>query len=332
MATLDGARLPSALIFLVCLAGCGRISFVSKALDAAPDGTTDSAVVMDAAGDAVADSSPIEDSGTDTSLPSGSFAAVTLVASLSDPAARDDNPSLTDDLLEIYFSSENRAGGIRYEDIWMASRASVDEEFGAPTLVTEVSSTARDGIPVVSRDGMTLWFGSNRTGGAGGWDLWYSTRTSRDEVWSAPVNAGALNTGEDELAPSMTGDGLFLIYHVSWRSSPDFVSAFRDDTGAAWVLGDYVEELNSPAFDSSANLSSDGLFVAFDSERSGGAGASDLYFATRPAIDVPFDVPEPLPGANSTASESDPWISDDGHVLFFASDRSGDREIYQARR
>src|SRR3954466_16353067 len=47
------------------------------------------------------------------------FSAPTLVASLSDPDAIDEDPTLTADVLELYFMS-TRAGN---RDIWTARRA-----------------------------------------------------------------------------------------------------------------------------------------------------------------------------------------------------------------
>src|SRR4051794_14340228 len=64
----------------------------------------------------------------------------TLIAELSDPDGADD-PSLTADLLEIYFGSHRAGsmGGVA-EDIWMAKRASVNVPFGTPVNVADLNS------------------------------------------------------------------------------------------------------------------------------------------------------------------------------------------------
>ena len=54
--------------------------------------------------------------------------------------------------------------------------------------------------PFLSEDGKTLWFSSNRPGGYGKADIWYSTKTN--EEWSEPVNAGnSINTVDNEMFP-----------------------------------------------------------------------------------------------------------------------------------
>jgi outer membrane protein OmpA-like peptidoglycan-associated protein/Tol biopolymer transport system component len=55
--------------------------------------------------------------------------------------------------------------------------------------------------PSLSKDGKTLWFSSNRDGGLGGLDIWYSTKSDNGE-WSTPVNAGdKVNTPGNEMFP-----------------------------------------------------------------------------------------------------------------------------------
>jgi hypothetical protein len=50
--------------------------------------------------------------------------------------------------------------------------------------------------PHLSPDGQGLWFTSNRAGGAGGRDIWFSLSTGGS--WTTPVNMGPLNTAGEE--------------------------------------------------------------------------------------------------------------------------------------
>src|SRR5688572_22930516 len=65
--------------------------------------------------------------------PPGVWSAPVEIVELTSGFGEDD-PSLTDDLLEIYFGSR-RTGSIGAEDIWMASRASPADPWGTPTNV-----------------------------------------------------------------------------------------------------------------------------------------------------------------------------------------------------
>ena len=65
------------------------------------------------------------------------------------------------------------------------------------------------GHPVLSKDRQILWFASNREGGFGGMDIWYSVKSS--DGWGEPVNAGSLiNTTGDEMFPYEANGKLFF--------------------------------------------------------------------------------------------------------------------------
>ncbi|WP_339757718.1 OmpA family protein [Algoriphagus aquimarinus] len=66
-----------------------------------------------------------------------------------------------------------------------------------------VNSRSWDSQPSLSADGRILFFSSNRKGGFGGNDIWYSVMQS-DGVWTVAKNLGAVvNTPKDEISPFM---------------------------------------------------------------------------------------------------------------------------------
>jgi hypothetical protein len=85
---------------------------------------------------------------------------------------------------------------------------------GAWTAPSRLSSTINaDGAcgPAISRDGSTLYFSSNRTGGYGGYDIWKSEQIAG--TWQSPINMGTLiNTTMDEYEPSITGNDTDFIF------------------------------------------------------------------------------------------------------------------------
>lgn len=116
----------------------------------------------------------------------------------------------------LYFSS-NRSGGPGGVDIY-ASSMDADGAFGLPLLVTELSTPSTDERPNVRKDGLEMFFDSNRPGSVGSTDLWVSTRENTSAPWSSPVNLGApVNTGSMEGRPSLSFDGTSL-YFMSDRS------------------------------------------------------------------------------------------------------------------
>ena len=95
-------------------------------------------------------------------------------------------PSLTD--TELYFSS-TRAGGPGGSDIYVSALDGTS--LGAPSLADGLNTVADDNRPNVRRDGLEIFFDSDRSGGIGGLDLWAATRASTSEPWSTPVNLGS---------------------------------------------------------------------------------------------------------------------------------------------
>ena len=87
------------------------------------------------------------------------------VLSELDTSSSNQNPTLTGDQLELFFTSTRGASSA---DVWTAQRASATELFGSPSLVSEVSTSSYETSPAVSLDGLSLYFGSDRSGGTGG--------------------------------------------------------------------------------------------------------------------------------------------------------------------
>src|SRR5262245_39511575 len=145
----------------------------------------DAAVEMDASGASAAVDAP---DSTDASL--GPFGAPTLVTELANPGSLDEDPTFTEDLAELYFTSD-RGGNL---DIWRSERAAPTDRWGAPVRVAELSSTESDQTPSVSLDGLTIWFTSSRPGSKRGDNIWVSTRPTRSSQWSTPTEVTELSS------------------------------------------------------------------------------------------------------------------------------------------
>lgn len=253
-----------------------------------------------------------------------------LVAELSSDAV-DDNPTLTEDLLEIFFTSR-RDGGSGSTDLWFARRASPDERFDPPEPLAELNTDAFESSPAISQDGLTLWFGSEREGGLGDVDVWVSTRADRQSPWSTPTHVASLSSEAADI-PRPLGSGQRVMPLASRRNSAGLYWTYlaeRDEMGAfgAPVL---VEELaSSEAATVDAFLTDDGLSLWFN--RTPVDGSGDLYVSTRESLDAPFGEAMPVEGINTPFEERDPWLSPDGEELYFASDRSGMLQIFRAVR
>lgn len=111
-------------------------------------------------------------------------------------------PTLTQDSSAIYFCSD-REGNFDIYKALLDNTKSLRKNFedtGSKTITKEVvlSSTANDKCPFIMDSLMV--FSSDRAGGYGGFDLYYSK--FRNGQWSAPVNFGnKINTRYDEYRP-----------------------------------------------------------------------------------------------------------------------------------
>jgi Tol biopolymer transport system component len=241
--------------------------------------------------------------------------------------------------LSLYLSSDRPGGYGGTFDLYVATRASTQDEWGtAVNLGPALSSTSWDHFVTIAPDGLSLYFSSDRPGGSGGQDLWVATRPTPDSLWGKPVNLGpTLNSSAWDLSARESADGLTLLFHSQrsyglggmdiWMSTR---ATKNDPWGPPVNLGAPV---NSSANDGEAVITADGLTLFFSSDRAGGIGTDDLWVTTRRTTSDPWGPPLNLgPAINTPFAEWTGSISADGSTLYFCSDRpsaSGACNVYQ---
>jgi len=150
---------------------------------------------------------------TDPNNDFGWTAPVNLGAVINTPAHEFGNgyfENPTNGTAILYFTS-TRTGGLGGEDIYQSTR-NADGTFNAPTNVAALNSASNDRNSAVRRDGLEIFFTSQRGGGLGERDIWVSTRASISAPWNPPVNLAVVNsTGADEM-PSLSPDGAILYF------------------------------------------------------------------------------------------------------------------------
>ncbi|HLK88968.1 MAG TPA: hypothetical protein VKZ18_03685 [Polyangia bacterium] len=286
------------------------------------------------------------------------FDTPVMVAELASPS-RTDNPTLTADLLEIYFTTDRVSGN---GDVWFATRASPSGPFGAPAPVSAVNGDSFETSSAISADGLTLWFGSDRAGGIGQEDVWVSQRPSRAGAWSTPVNVVELNTADDDI-PRPPGQHQLVMPMASTKMTANNPAAGnyqtylapRANAGAPFMAPVAIPELDfTDRSTVDGFLTDDGLTMFYSSapvtepadaavavpdggrladagKVDAGAPNSDLYVAFRRSTDEQIWLTQPLGDLNTPADEKDPWLSPDGTTLYFTSNRSGVLNIYTAQ-
>lgn len=250
----------------------------------------------------------------DAAVPLGPWGTPTALFS----GGGDDDPTLTGDLLELYFN--------RNADIYMSTRTAVDQAWATPTLVSALSTTSNETTPEITYDGLTIFVASGRPGGAGADDIFFATRASRTAQWGPMMRVAELCTPYEDAASAPAED----LETIVWISNPtgqaDIYIATRTAPNATWSAPATLASVNSTYNDFSPMLSADKLQLYFDSGRNG--VDEDLYVASRTSTSDPFDTPVPITELDTTQNETDPWISPDNRHLFF--ERGG--TLYESSR
>ncbi len=195
-------------------------------------------------------------------------------------SANEGMPSLVRDGRKMYFTACGRQGVQGTCDIWEAKIQGYQIE-SIDKLDGFANSNKWDSEAAVSCDGSTLFFASNREGGEGGTDLWYSIKQGTG-LWSRPINLGPkINTPYDEESPFITNDGKTLYFastgHPGLGEQDLFVSWY-DQKNKEWSVPiNLGPPVNSPFRELGFFLSADGKTGYFASNRPGGFGKMDIY-------------------------------------------------------
>lgn len=260
------------------------------------------------------------------------FSVVRRLDELVSDDKENDNPTLSADLRQIFFSSERNEDEADV-DVFTARRDTPEERFGAPVPVEAVNSEGTEASPAVSLTGIELWFASEREPTSGESDVWYSTRPDPDAEWSSPEPVPELSSPEKDTPrpPGYQNRVMPLGSRALGTGYNATYLATRAGAGAPFGAPELIAELVFPELGTvDAFLSEDGTLLLFNLTPDAGEAEGDLYVARRPAVDEPFGAPEPLEELNTSADERDPWLSPDGKHLFFSSDRDGTLNIYEA--
>src|SRR5688572_15204233 len=199
-----------------------------------------------------------------------------------------------------------------------------------------VNTPYNDYSPIISADGNTLIFTSNRTdepakakANANFEDIFVSYKTSNK--WSVPKPISSnINIKYNDAAASLSPDGktLFLYYE---EGEGDIYTSTR--AGEEWSEAEPLNKnINTAMFwETCASVTADGKKLFFASNRPGGIGELDLYVSQ---LDTKGDWGKAVnlgPVINTVNNEDSPFIHHDGVTLYFSSDghpRLGNSDIF----
>jgi len=259
----------------------------------------------------------------DPAKPFGTPVLVQGVASMAEDASM----RLSPDEKTAYFFSARSGSKLLYT----ATRAAASATFSNVAVLANVN-TSDQYNPVVTSDGLTLFFASYRTTGVGDNDIYQATRTALTADFTDTRLTPNVNSSASEVQPYVTRDGTTMYFVRTAPATGDTVFRALGSVTRGFTNPIPVAELDGPTNDADPVLSSDGLTLFWATDRLGGMGDLDIWQASRPDTASAFGDLVPVSSVNSPAFDSPSDVSVDGCRLYITSIRSGRTAIYVATR
>lgn len=246
---------------------------------------------------------------------------------------------------KTFFIASNRTGGMGGLDIWVSTRASVNDPWGEPVNVgAPINTASNDFCPTLSADGKTFFFASNRAGHCGetaNADLYTARLDSSFHARSVTHLGCVVNSAWDEHSPFPNKVGAQPVLYYSSARPLDAVDLAGDHdlyyspiVRGVYQTGVALSEINTSANEGQPNVRRDGMEIFFWSDRVGGLGGPDIYSSTRASSTGTWGTPVNLgSNVNSEFGETRPSLSWDGTTLYFGSTRvGGQSDVYVTTR
>jgi hypothetical protein len=142
-------------------------------------------------------------------------------------AATEQKPWLSPDELSIVFDS-TRSSSSGGANLWAARRASRAADFGAPFELAELNTEATEEGATLSRDGLEIFFASDRDGGSGDLDVWVAYRERGAAEFGEAVAVSAVNSDSADLDLALSNDGRELLFSSSRDGAQQIYRASRN--------------------------------------------------------------------------------------------------------
>jgi outer membrane protein OmpA-like peptidoglycan-associated protein len=188
-----------------------------------------------------------------------------------------------------------------------------------------VNTPLHDYSPIISADGNTLIFTSNRSEDERAikahtnYEDIYITRKN-GQAWDEPKHISSnINQKYNDAAASLSPDGKTLFLYWEEGAGDIYISQFD---GNDWSSPKPLNKnINTSMFwETSASVSADGKKLYFASNRPGGFGELDLYVSELDSRGEWGKAVNMGPVINTPENEDAPFIHADGKTLYFSSD------------
>ncbi|TSA51232.1 MAG: hypothetical protein D4R43_01045 [Sphingobacteriales bacterium] len=239
-------------------------------------------------------------------------------------------PTLTADENTLVFMRRDPVAKDWNEDFYI-SHFNKDHWTKARNMGEALNSIYQDGAMSLTNLGNEMYFATDRSGGFGSLDIYYSHR--KNGSWSEPENLGpAINSPAWETQPSISADGKTL-YFVSSRpggyGGADIYMSTKNSKGLWTTPINLGSIINTKYDEQSPFIHSDGQTLYFSSEGHPGMGDADIFYCRKDSAgkwSEPINLGYPINTKNDELSFT---VSLDGKKVYYSSEKvKGDFDLY----
>ncbi|MAG92257.1 MAG: hypothetical protein CMJ48_00685 [Planctomycetaceae bacterium] len=269
---------------------------------------------------------------SDIASPNWQWSPSVKIESVSS-SSNDSQPTVSQDQLSMIFGSRRPGSNADY-NLWESRRTSASVPWPTPVELEALNTDFREFGPALSGDGLNLVFSRNDAEQRA--QLWSSTRDSLTSPWKpAKPLASEINGDYHTLSPSLSADGLVLVYE---RSDVDKVASRnlwiseRASIDAPWQTGVKLENgISSDLRESTPNITPDGLGLLFS--RNPGQDGRHWYLSQRTTRTAPWSNPEEFDfRMEGFALGVLKQLIDDGQTIYFSMYKNRLWDIYSCKR
>ena len=188
--------------------------------------------------------------------------------------------------LLLYFNNEKG-----FDDIFVTHKEK--KQFTRPEILSlTVNSPQFEEAAALSPDGNWIFFSSDRPGGFGGLDIYFSRRLPNGE-WSNAKNAGpSVNTEYDDSYPYLAPDGTTFYFSSQGHNSMGGFDLFRSTWSPEEQFFAIPENLsfpiNTPDDNKTISVTKSGRYAYIADFRAGSSGDLDIYKVTFKDVPAPY--------------------------------------------
>jgi hypothetical protein len=287
------------LVVLLAIAGCGRIDFDARALDATTTSGSDAGACL----------------GT------GAFSNIQAVSAINTPITQYGTFISPDGLMLLWDQA-----GTAHQELYMTQRATRTDAFPAGGPIPGMFPNGNASDATITADLLELYFSSDVTGKL---CIYHATRTDPAAAFDQAIRQTALCNGIDTTGPAISADGLTLAYNSSADANAegDLYVTERTDRTMDFPAGKKLNGL--PPMIGYPALSADRLRLWFEQEISGGF---KIVAAVRISPSDDFSQLHDMTEIDTSGGEGDASLTLDESIMGFASTRPGNWDAYTATR